>query len=139
MRRTIPPGISRAACGMSQGMPSSLARMFAVPAGSSAIGTWLPARPLTTSLIVPSPPQAITMPRRCSTACRAIVVAEPAPVVGASSVAMPASFKNARGLLDFGEAAMPPPAARRVVDQQRVFDSVRHSIRPEGSGQTRIV
>ncbi len=31
---------------MSQGMPSSLARMLAVPAGSSAIGTWLPGQPV---------------------------------------------------------------------------------------------
>ena len=52
--------IIAAAWGKFQGSDNSLARTFAVPAGNTASGTWLHARPFTASLTVPSPPQTIT-------------------------------------------------------------------------------
>ena len=112
-------------------MPSSLARIFAVPAGSSAMGTWLPASPLTISLIVPSPPQAITIPRRCSTACRAIVVADAGRGRRREFRGDARIIQNARGLFHIGKAAMPSAPARRVVDQKRVFDFVWHRTVPK--------
>ena len=56
-------------------------------------GTWLQAKPFTTSFTVPSPPQTITRSREASTARRAIWVASPGAVVICNSVSVPAFRK----------------------------------------------
>ena len=48
-------------------------------------------------------------------------------------------LQNARRVLDFREAALAFAPAGGVVDQQRVFDFVRHRLVPWDSGQARIV
>jgi hypothetical protein len=49
------------------------------------------------------------------------------------------ALQQAYGLLDFREAAMAPPPAGGVVDQQCVFDSFGHPVCPSLLKQTRIV
>ena len=71
------------------GRPSSLAHTFPVPPGSTPKATGLSAIPLTTSLIVPSPPTMKTASSPSSRACLASWVASPARSVWCRVVCQP--------------------------------------------------
>ena len=88
-----------------------------MPAGSSAMGTWLPAMPFTTSLMVPSPPQSDdhASPLRHGVAghLRGGSAGRGRGEFGGDARVL----QDSRGLLDFAEAAMAFAAAGRVVDE----------------------
>ncbi len=69
------------------------------------------AKPLTTSLSVPSPPQAITSCRPSRAAFCAISVACPGPVVSASSASIPLAERIRRALSNRRRRALPPVPA----------------------------
>ncbi len=127
MRRYRESMSRSAARGKFHGSDNSFARTFAVPAGSTARGTWLHASPFTASFRVPSPPHTIASCRDCATAWRASSVASPGPVVICNSVSIPALRKMRRA----SSRRLHLAAASRlgIDDQDCIPDFRSHSVR----------